>query len=900
MLPLNTTRTMKTFYRSFFIILALILSSATYIQSQLCVHDTATLNPDGTYILDPDQILNIDLEPDQSAFVIPNYFTCDNLHDRTPVTLYLIDNGDTIDLCTKYVFIHDSTPPVAMCKSNLHVQLDEDGEYNFKFNDVDDHSFDLCTRIVSNKFFPDRISCTDPNPMEVMMVVRDLAGNQDTCMVLVSYDDYNGPTDPIECRDSLMYGIYLYDDGPKYITPDQVLVRGVHGCVDNYSIDIYEEATLRPGDYISIGDSLAMLIAVLTELESAEQCTTTITVKAFDDPCGIPTNPMCDTKCHSAPFGDCASGHTDEDPVELPCDIFITDWCALYEIDPQPEFIEWYGYPESENAWPSSGAGFITNEGNVGNIFVAYWDLEIALPTGQQIKRTWTLLNWCTEQTIEYVQNIFISYDLTDICDTLPWNSPVGDCQSGHTLSDDVEWPADITIHSLFSHPDDLALNAEVQFENIRPRVNHDDCVVNEIAYHDLVTEINDTTLRVERTWEVIDVYSQEHWQYVQIITIIHESLGSTVCVTTEDGKPIPGVELIAGVITDDSGCHEFPDPEGIIVTPVKDSPFECGVNILDLIILNEGLLGIHPLSGYQQYAADLNNSQGVTAIDIVVFRKFLLGDFTPVWSHAWRFFEQTTHLGSVDISDPFTPYKFIGVKMGDLDNSCLMNFTLEDIILRTEDEVLNAGETYSIPFYLERNENLDGFALRLKNENNNLEFLSVTAPNIPGFDPVSNVLNSLNTLTIQWVSPWQFLLNGVAVDSTEPLFILNIRASENIILNEHLSLETTFDNLLKPSDDDPLRIRLAWEDIVISSIVEIGNGRKIEFYPNPVTEILHLKGFTSEEAGKVFIIDPLGRIAFEGKIQTTLDISHLGVGMYYVVFEVGGVRSVAVHMVKI
>src|SRR5688500_4049203 len=205
-------------------------------------------------------------------------------------------------------------------------------------------------------------------------------------------------------------------------------------------------------------------------------------------------------------------------------------------------------------------------------------------------------------------------------------------------------------------------------------------------------------------------------------------------------------------------------------------------------------------------------------------------------------------------------PYKFISIKMGDLDNSCVLDPDLEDIILRTEDEVLNAGETYSLPFYLERNETLTGFAARLENENNNIDFITVTSPNLPGFDS-QNVFNTTDAITIQWISPAPELLNGVPIDSTEALFILVFRANENIILSEHLSLESTFDNLVKPLNLDPLELRLSWEDSIISSVAEFDNGRIIEFYPNPASDVIHLKGFSDYEKGKMIILDQTGRI---------------------------------------
>ena len=893
------TSTMKTIYKSLLSCLVLIAGSITFAQAQLCVNVTATLDEDGTFVLDPNDILNFELQPGQSVIGFPLYFTCEDVYQPTPVTLYIVGD-DTTYLCQQDVIVIDNEPPVAKCRSSRHVQLDENGEYKFRSDDLNNNSYDLCTEVATKKIIPDRIRCTDPNPMEVTLIVRDLEGNEASCTVDVSYDDYMGPTDMIDCMDTVKYYFYKYDDETvTYISPRDIWEPGRYGCINDYSIALYEGSILRTDGFVTIDDTLASLTVKLYDLINGGDCTAIVKVIPWDDPCDAANTLLCDTECHSTPIGDCASGHTDQDAVELPCDISISDWCRFSEIDPDPEFLEWYGPPVSENSWPHYGDEFITDQNSFGNIFVGFWDAVTELPTGLQIIRTWTILDWCSQQTIDYAQHITITYAITQVCDTLPWNAPVGDCQSGHTLSDDVEWPADITIHSLFAHPDDLALNPEVQPENVKPQVNKI-CIGNEVSYHDFAIEINDTTLRVERTWTVTDTASLVNWDYVQVITIIHEGIVSTVCVTTENGLPISGVELIPGVFTDNSGCRVFPDPDGIIVTPFKDSPWEEGITILDNILLVEDILGIIDLSIYEKSAADINNSQYLSTLDFVEFRKILFGINTSGWSDSWRFFEQSTNLGYADISDPLMSYKFIGVKKGDIDNSYLLNPDYEDIILRTEDEVLNAGETYSVPFYLERSENLAGFALRIINENNNIEFLGVTAPNLSGFAPAFDASLSPATLTINWIAPGMNLLTGIPLDSTQPLFILELRATENIILNEHLSLETSYDNILKPAADAPLQIRLAWEDIVISSVAEFDTGRKIEFYPNPASELLHLNGVTQFEKGSVIIMEPAGRIVMKENFHTSIDISGLNAGMYFITFMVDGKKSGAVPMVKL
>ena len=68
----------------------------------------------------------------------------------------------------------------------------------------------------------------------------------------------------------------------------------------------------------------------------------------------------------------------------------------------------------------------ITDENNVCNIFVGYWDKELNdCGEGVKIIRTWTILDWCTQQTVECVQVIKITDDEAPVI-TCPDNITVG------------------------------------------------------------------------------------------------------------------------------------------------------------------------------------------------------------------------------------------------------------------------------------------------------------------------------------------------------------------------------------------------------------------------------------------------------------------------------------------
>ncbi|HJW30014.1 MAG TPA: HYR domain-containing protein, partial [Saprospiraceae bacterium] len=70
--------------------------------------------------------------------------------------------------------------------------------------------------------------------------------------------------------------------------------------------------------------------------------------------------------------------------------------------NPDPEF----------TGWPTVNGIPITDESNVCNIFVGYWDKPINdCGNGEKIVRTWTILNWCNQTTKKCNQVIKLSDD---------------------------------------------------------------------------------------------------------------------------------------------------------------------------------------------------------------------------------------------------------------------------------------------------------------------------------------------------------------------------------------------------------------------------------------------------------------------------------------------------------
>ena len=414
---------------------------------------------------------------------------------------------------------------------------------------------------------------------------------------------------------------------------------------------------------------------------------------------------------------------------------------------------------------------------------------------------------------------------------------------------------------------------------------------------------LTDSTFQVERTWEILAFNTGQLWSYVQLITVNADTDASTVCTMREGGDAIPDVELITGVTTDETGCYSFENPDGIIVTPVKDSPLEAGVTLLDKILLLEYVLGIRTLSPYQMIAADLSQNGIISTLDAVYLDQIINGTFVPTFEHNWKFINRSTQLPYADISNPLNAYKFIGVKMGDIDNSFTFSspLPLQEIDLNITDEILNKKEVYQVPFYLGENKRILGFSAQIKNDSANIDFLIVTAPLLPGFDMQSHVIITPGLVTINYIVPEDFLVTGVAIPAGSELFNIQLKPQVNTILSESLSLESSHTNILKPSNnEEALALTFGWEDLIISSVLNPGQANKLQFYPNPAADMIYVRGFKAEDQGIVNIMDAAGRILTSGPLQPSLNLNSLENGMYYMSVKLNSGEMYTAPLLKI
>ena len=145
-------------------------------------------------------------------------------------------------------------------------------------------------------------------------------------------------------------------------------------------------------------------------------------------------------------------------------------------------------------------------------------------------------------------------------------------------------------------------------------------------------------------------------------------------------GRPVKNVEIsISGsmsqsITTDSTGHFTFSsvNRQGqYTITPAKDDYQTNGINVIDLIAIQNHLLGKDTFDfPWQHIAADATNNNNNSVGDIVVLQRLLLGKITHLPSSpSWRFDPPAIMLDQLPPGNQ-TQVEFKAIKIGDLNNT--------------------------------------------------------------------------------------------------------------------------------------------------------------------------------------------------------------------------------------
>jgi hypothetical protein len=318
-----------------------------------------------------------------------------------------------------------------------------------------------------------------------------------------------------------------------------------------------------------------------------------------------------------------------------------------------------------------------------------------------------------------------------------------------------------------------------------------------------------------------------------------------------------PVTDLNAQMMTVEDGNYAFeevPLNNNYVITSNKEDHILNGVSTLDILIIQRHILGAATFtSPYKVIAADVNNDQNITAIDLITLRKVILGSTEefPNGQTPWRFpnesqiftdalrpFPYTESVDIFDLNDNLSDQDFVGVKIGDVNGSVIVNGLDNDpeldkrsnevLTLAVADQKLQRGEQVTIPVYADNMTDIAGFQSTLSFDASALTLVEVLAGEINITDDNIAYYNADNgSIAISWNE-----VEGVTVDEEAVLFelVFDVNTSTSVAKNLFIGSSMTKAEAYT-SDLDIMEMKLNVRNTLDSEFVLYQN------VPNPFSD---------------------------------------------------------------
>ncbi len=324
--------------------------------------------------------------------------------------------------------------------------------------------------------------------------------------------------------------------------------------------------------------------------------------------------------------------------------------------------------------------------------------------------------------------------------------------------------------------------------------------------------------------------------------------------VSTELADMVEGVEVVLQNMvnntvefseTSSTGQFAFSDNNTNVdykVSVSSNNDYLNGVSTIDLLMIQRHILGAKTLdSPYKVVAADVDNSQSITALDLIELRKLILGIYDELPNNdSWRFVDKEQ-----DFIDPVAPWpldesidiyeisndmmanNFVAVKVGDVNSSVI--FSLDDTnvdnrsadVAELKNEFLEISKgLYLVPFYLEGAQNIQGLQLHLN---------TTEGVKIEEIESGKLKLNYTNyNVTDTGVRLLWHNSEIKSVGQDEALFYMTVSSSKDIITDDMLSIALTgMSSEIYSDNDDVIGLKLVSHDVSLEN-------RLYQNTPNP------------------------------------------------------------------
>ena len=364
--------------------------------------------------------------------------------------------------------------------------------------------------------------------------------------------------------------------------------------------------------------------------------------------------------------------------------------------------------------------------------------------------------------------------------------------------------------------------------------------------------------------------------------------------------KLIPNVQVSAGDeldVTDEIGSYiiqPLPISGSYSVEPVKNDDLLDGISILDLVIIQRHILGISPLQSPEQLvAADINNDQRISTIDLVELRSAVLGLSDHFSGNtSWRFVDETYNLNMDSHRDGFPERKvidelagrvsnvnFMGIKIGDVNGSALQSAVSRshDLADLTIDNImLSKGIPQHVSIDLPAEDITHGIDITLHREG--LSILDIWSPGLE--------------LSTQQVDD-KYRILGLNPDGAHQGRIhLSVVSDDHGPLADFLSLDDLSPKVIVQSKDVERTVQLVY--------IQGGQDQLYQNIPNPFNQSTTIRmRLESPGTATVHIHDLTGRVIWSKTDDYTAGVQELtiqkenlqGTGFYMYTLEKDGTR---------
>ena len=340
--------------------------------------------------------------------------------------------------------------------------------------------------------------------------------------------------------------------------------------------------------------------------------------------------------------------------------------------------------------------------------------------------------------------------------------------------------------------------------------------------------------------------------------------------IITTNNIPLANVTLTAKgtalyeqtIMTDDSGIFELNLPKGIgyVISFDKEDDIANGMTVFDIIMVSKHILGITSFeSDWQYIAADINKSGSISAFDLVLMRKVILGideefaDNTP-----WRFmpsdyvslnFGDITSLSETivisELTENQTSLDYTAIKIGDLNGSAKVDGftnatdrnTDNPLVINLKDRLVKKGESVQVQFSPVDLVNIQGLQF-------GLHFDNLTLDNIEqGQVETQHIAQSkANELIIVWDK-----FSSEAVDNW---LTLNFTATKSGYLSEQLSLTRQQATEVVFNNNEVSTVALNFEKVTVAPTFTLAQNT-----PNPFATSTNIRFSLSEKSEVVLEI---------------------------------------------